>query len=209
MKAVGDAVGASVAQAAVFGCGMASGEITTTRGEQITPHTERCPQMVEAAQVPAVAEMRPDVVLWISLWEKSDMIANGTTLVSGTPAGDAEMLRRMDEALARVTAFGAKVVLVTVAAPAPNDAQGTNGVDAAADDAGYARLASLDRTFAARHRGQVTLVDLAHRVCPAGPPCPETVDGIRMRPDGRHFTPTAASIEARWLLPQIVATVRH
>jgi hypothetical protein len=209
MKAVGDEVGASVAQAAVFGCGMASGEITTTRGEQITPHTERCPEMVEAAQVPAVAEMRPDVVLWISLWEKSDMIANGTTLVSGTSAGDAEMLRRMDEALARVTAYGAKVVLVTVAAPAPNDAQGTNSVDAAADDAGYARLDALDRRFTALHPGQVTLVDLAHRVCPSGPPCPETVDGIRMRPDGRHFTPTAAALEARWLLPQIVATVHH
>jgi hypothetical protein len=209
MKAVGDQVGASVAQAAVFGCGMASGDITTTRGEQITPHTERCPEMVEAAQVPAVAEMRPDVVLWMSLWEKSDMIADGTTLVSGTPAGDAEMLRRMDQALARVTAYGAKVVLVTVAAPAPNDAQGTNNVDTAADDAGYARLDSLDRRFASAHPGKVTLVDLAHRLCPAGPPCPETVDGIRMRPDGRHFTPTAAEIESRWLLPQIVATIHR
>jgi hypothetical protein len=209
MKAVGDEVGASVAQAAVFGCGMASGEITTTRGEQITPHSERCPEMVDAAQVPAVAEMRPDVVLWMSLWEKSDMIANGATLVSGTPAGDAEMLRRMNEALARVTAYGAKVVLVTVAAPAPNDAQGTNNVDTKADDDGYARLDSLDRRFAAAHPGQVTLVDLAHRLCPAGPPCPETVDGIRMRPDGRHFTPAAAAIEARWLLPQIVATVHR
>ena len=63
MKAVGDQVGASVAQAAVFGCGMASGEITTTRGEQITPHTERCPEMVEAAQAgtknPFIPQMPP------------------------------------------------------------------------------------------------------------------------------------------------------
>ena len=115
----------------------------------------------------------------------------------------------MNEALARVTAYGAKVVLVTVAAPAPNDAQGTNNVDTKADDDGYARLDSLDRRFAAAHPRQVTLVDLAHRLCPAGPPCPETVDGIRMRPDGRHFTPAAAAIEARWLLPQIVATVHR
>ena len=35
--------------------------INGPRGEQITPHTERCPEMVEAAQVPAVAEMKPDV----------------------------------------------------------------------------------------------------------------------------------------------------
>ena len=117
MKAVGDQVGVSVAQAAVFGCGMASGQITTTRGEQITPHSERCPAMVEAAQVPAVSEMRPDVVVWMSLWEKSDIIANGQTLVSGTAPWKAEMLRRMNAELARVTAFGAKVVLVTIAAP--------------------------------------------------------------------------------------------
>jgi hypothetical protein len=30
-----------------------------------------------------------------------------------------------------------------------------------------------------------------------------------MRPDGRHLTPTAAALQARWLMPQIVASVRH
>ena len=209
MQAVGDEVGASVAQAAVFGCGMASGEITTTRGEQITPHSDRCPQMVDAAQIPAVAMMRPDVVIWMSIWEKSDVIAGGSTLVSGTPSGDAEMLRRMDAALARVTMYGAKVVLVTVAAPAPNDAQGTSNASNAVDDAGYARLDRIDRRFAQRHPGQVTIVDLAHQLCPDGPPCPEDVDGLRMRPDGRHFTPTAATIEARWMMPRIVEAARR
>lgn len=208
MKAVGDEVGTTVAQAAVFGCGMASGDVTSTRGEQITPHSERCPAMVERAQVPAVAEMRPDVVLWMSLWEKSDMIVNGKTLISGTPAGDAEMLRRMDATLRRVTAYGAKVVLVTIAAPAPNDAEGTTTTPRAVDEAGYARLDSLDRRFAAAHPGVVTLVDLAHRICPSGPPCPERVGGTRLRPDGRHFSPTAASIAAQWLLPQMIAVAK-
>jgi peptidoglycan/LPS O-acetylase OafA/YrhL len=208
IKAVGGEVGAVVAQAAVFGCGMASGEITTTRGEQITPHTERCPDMVAAAQLPAIEQMRPDVVIWMSIWEKSDVVANGQTLVSGTPAGDDEMLRRMDAELARVSAYGAKVALVTVAAPAPNDAEGTSNTSNAVDDASYARLDSIDRRFAQRHPGEVTLIDLARRLCPAGPPCPEAVDGMRMRPDGRHFTPQAATIEAQWLMPQLAALVR-
>jgi peptidoglycan/LPS O-acetylase OafA/YrhL len=205
LKAVGDEVGAVVAQAAVFGCGMASGQITTTRGEQITPHTERCPAMVEAAQVPAIAQMRPDVVIWMSLWEKSDVIADGRTLVSGTPAGDDEMLIRMEAELARVTRYGAKVLMITDAPPAPNDAQGTNASDDAVDDASYARLQSIDRRFAARHPGSVTLVDLTPRLCPQGPQCPELVDGMRMRPDGRHFTPAAATVQATWLMPRIVA----
>lgn len=208
MKAVGDEAGESVAQAAVFGCGMASGQITTTRGEQITPHSERCPQMVEAAQVPALAQMRPDVVIWMSLWEKSDMVANGKTLVSGTAAGDAEMLRRMNADLARVTAYGAKVVLVSIAAPAPNDAETTNDVNKSVDDASYARLDAINTRFVSMHPDQVTLVDLAHHLCPSGPPCPETVDGIRTRPDGRHFTPTAAALESQWLLPRVVAAAR-
>jgi peptidoglycan/LPS O-acetylase OafA/YrhL len=205
MKAVGDEVGASVAQAAVFGCGMASGNITSTRGDQITPDSNRCPAMVDAAQVPAVTQMRPDIVIWDSLWEKEDPIVDGEALVSGTPAGDAEMLKRMNATLALVTAYGAKVVMLTAAAPAPNDAETTNNVNKAVDDASYARLDSIDRRFAAQHPDQVTLVDLAHRLCPNGPPCPETVDGLRMRPDGRHFTPTAAAVQAEWLLPQIVA----
>jgi len=149
--------------------------------------------------------MRPDIVIWDSLWEKEDPIVDGEALVSGTPAGDAEMLKRMNATLALVTAYGAKVVMLTAAAPAPNDAETTNNVNKAVDDASYARLDSIDRRFAAQHPDQVTLVDLAHRLCPNGPPCPETVDGLRMRPDGRHFTPTAAAVQAEWLLPQIVA----
>jgi len=207
IKAVGNEVGAVVAQAAVFGCGMASGEITTTRGEQITPHTERCPSMVAAAQIPAIEQMRPDIVVWMSIWEKSDVIADGRTLVSGTPAGDDEMLSRMDAELARVSAYGAKVALVTVAAPAPNDAEGASNTSNTVDDASYARLDRIDRRFAQRHPGEVTIIDLAHRLCPAGPPCPEDVDGLRMRPDGRHFTPKAAAIEAEWLVPRLAALV--
>jgi lysophospholipase L1-like esterase len=204
LKAVGDETGAVVAQAAVFGCGIAAGQITTTDGEQITPHSERCPAMVDAAVTPAIEQMRPNVVIWMSLWEKSDIVAGGRTLVSGTPAGDAEMLRRMNDALARITKYGAKVVLVTVAAPAPNDAQGTTNSSNAVDNASYARLDRIERRFAAEHPDTVTIADLAHRLCPNGPPCPEEVEGLRMRPDGRHFTPTAATVAAEWLMPQLI-----
>jgi peptidoglycan/LPS O-acetylase OafA/YrhL len=206
LKAEGDRYGVYVAQAAVFGCGVASGQITTTRNEQITPHSERCQDMVNEAVDPAIYEVRPQVVVWMSIWEKSDLVVDGKTLVSGTPAGDAEIQRRMDWELARLTAYGAKVVLLSEAAAAPDDAQGVGNTSNAVDDAGYARLDRILRQFASRHVGQVTLIDLADHVCPGGPPCSEYVDGLRLRPDGRHFTPTAASIEAHWLLPKILAT---
>jgi peptidoglycan/LPS O-acetylase OafA/YrhL len=204
LKAVGDETGAVVAQAAVFGCGIAAGQITSVNGEQITPNSDRCPAMVNAAMVPAIGAMRPNVVVWMSLWEKSDIIADGKTLVAKTPAWRVEMLRRMNAALAQITKYGAKVVLVTIAAPAPNDAQGASNTSNAIDNASYAGLDSIDREFAAQHPGVVTIADLAHQICPSGPPCPEDVNGLRMRPDGRHFTPTAAAIAAQWLMPHIV-----
>jgi len=205
LKAVGDEVGADVYQAAVFGCGVASGQITTTRGEQITPHTERCPFMVDEAVTPAIHELRPQIVVWMSIWEKSDLVVGNQTLVSGTPAGNAAMLARMNAELAHLTVYGAKVVVLTEAAAAPNDAQGVDNTSNSVDNASYVRLNTILEEFAEQNRGQVTLVDLAAQICPNGPPCPEDVDGLRLRPDGRHFTPTAASIEARWLMPQLVA----
>ncbi|MEP6623247.1 MAG: acyltransferase family protein [Acidimicrobiia bacterium] len=205
LREVGRSAHVAVAQASVFGCGVASGEVTTTRGEQVAQHSERCPQLVDDALRKALPKTRPNVVVWMSIWEKSDLVVDGKTLVSGTPAGDRAMFARMDDALAQLTRGGARVVLVIGAAPAPNDAQGTNNTSNAIDDASYRRLASIDRRFAARHRDTVSVVDLASRICPGGPPCPELVRGERIRPDGRHFTPEAATRFSRLLLTKIVA----
>ncbi len=203
LSQVGPASGVEVDQGSVFGCGIASGEITTTRNEQITPHSERCPEMVDRTLRESLGRARPDLVLWMSIWEKSDIIQDGKTLVSGTPAGDRAMLSRMDDALRRVTRGGAKVALITVAPAAPNDAQGTQQTSTAVEDASYLRLRSIDLRFAKRHPDQVTVIDLASQLCPEGPPCPEFVHGHRPRPDGRHFDPAAATRASRWILRQL------
>jgi hypothetical protein len=145
----------------------------------------------------------------MSLWEKSDIVKDGKTLVSGTPEWTAEMLRRMDAELARITKYGAKVAMLTIPPPAPNEAEGTaNDSTREVDVASYERLDRIQREFAARHPDSVVLIDLAKRVCPGGAPCPEEVRGVRLRPDGRHFTPTAGAIEAHWLVPQLVDRVK-
>ena len=204
LAVVGRANHIAVDQGSVFGCGVASGEITTTRGEQISLSSNRCDQMVNDTLQKAMARARPTVVVWMSIWEKSDLLVDGKTLRSGTPAGDHAMLARMDERYAQLARGGAKVVIVSVAAPAPNDAQGTKNSSNSVDDASYERLASITRRFAARHPDGVRVVDLASQICPKGPPCPEFVNGERLRPDGRHFTPAAAAHYSRWLLRQIL-----
>jgi peptidoglycan/LPS O-acetylase OafA/YrhL len=204
LQAAGSVSGIFVDQGSVFGCGVASGQITTTRNESITPHSERCPQYVEQTVRRALARARPTVVVWMSIWEKSDLVVNGETVIAGTRRGEQEIRSLMDAALARLTAGGARVVMITEAAPAPNPAQGTQQSSVAADDAGYVRLNALLRRFARRHPDQVAVADLAGKLCPSGPPCQELIEGMHPRPDGRHFTPSAAVWAAQWLLPQLM-----
>jgi peptidoglycan/LPS O-acetylase OafA/YrhL len=202
LHAVAGDDGAQIVQASVIGCGVVSGEITTTRGEQITPNSSRCPHLVDIAREQAAAAGPPDVVLWMSLWEKSDLVVDGTILVAGTPEWRTEMLRRMDDELARLGTT--PVALVTTAAPAPNDAQGVLDTSNEIDDASYGRLDAVLHEFARRHPDQVTLLDVAARLCPDGPPCPRKVDGRVPRPDGRHLDSYGSGQQARWIYPQLI-----
>jgi peptidoglycan/LPS O-acetylase OafA/YrhL len=203
LDAVGQQEGVATYQGAVFGCGVATDEVTTTRDEAVTPNSNKCRALLDYVEPRALARARPTVVLWMSIWEKSDLVIDGRTIVAGTPEWETTIQSRMDSALARLTAGGARVVLVTEAAPAPNPAQGIEAFNRQADDEGYARLNDLLRRFAARHPENVTLFDLAERVCPGGAPCPSDVAGLEVRPDGRHFTPAAAVWAVRILLSDI------
>jgi hypothetical protein len=206
LHAVANSVRLPTYQGVVFGCGIASDEITTTLNESITPHSERCHALVDWAVRNALARARPTVVIWMSVWEKSDLVVGDHTIVADTPQWESEIMSRMDAALARLSIGGARVVVVTQAAPAPNPAQRTETTDRKADDAGYVRLNTLLRRFQARHPGTVTLVDLAAELCPSGPPCPAFVGGTQPRPDGRHFPGSIATRVARWLLTKVFPT---
>jgi hypothetical protein len=203
LAAVAATNGFSADQGVVFGCGVASGEITTTRDEAITPHSSRCPGMVDYDVPTALARAQPTLVLWMSIWEKSDLVVNGRTVVAGTAEWEQIIQSRMDTALERLTYGGAKVVIVTEPAPAPMQPGTAPPFNVANDNASYSRLNALLRRFAARHKNNVLLVDLASLVCPSGAPCPATVDGMDARPDGRHYAPAAAVWAARYVLSKI------
>ncbi len=203
LAAVAPANGFTADQGVVFGCGIASGEITTTRAEAITPHSSRCPGMVDWDIPTALARAQPTLVIWMSIWEKSDLVVDGRTVVAGTPEWEQIIQSRMDAALARLTYGGAKVVIATEPAPAPTAPNNAPAFNVQNDNASYLRLNALLRRFAARHRNDVLLVDLASLVCPSGPPCPAVVDGMQARPDGRHYSPAAAVWASRWLLSKI------
>jgi hypothetical protein len=64
---------------------------------------------------------------------------------------------------------------------------------------------NLLRAAAARRPGKITLLDLNEVVCPDGK-FTWTVDGLRIRSDGLHYTTAGVQrIIAPWLLPKLAA----
>jgi len=53
--------------------------------------------------------------------------------------------------------------------------------------------------IAAARFDALSLVDLNPIVCPGGPPCPERIEGLTLRPDGGHYSDEAAV----WLVAQL------
>ena len=114
------------------------------------------------------------------------------------------LTKRIDGIVDELSRNRTHVVMVTVAPKSQGEVAGVTVRPSARDDASYARLNDLLLQYASRHSEQVTLIDLAGHVCPGGPPCPRTLDGIAPRAlDGAHFTPEGSIWVLEWLLPEI------
>ncbi|HEY7105334.1 MAG TPA: acyltransferase family protein [Acidimicrobiia bacterium] len=169
------------------GCGLTTATPLYDSGEPV-PWGPVCAANTPAYEEQAVAATQPDVVLWFSSWETSDTVEDGVVAHFGTLEGDTALFRDLDAARARLTAGGARLVLVTV--PPPAD---TSEVRPLRPDEGTRRehLDSLFWVYALRHPQDVAVVDLARIVCPPTDTggCPATSpDGVVPRPrDGNHF----------------------
>ncbi len=204
LRAVGRAEGFRVDQAAVVGCGVVSDEVTSARPFVVPLGTEQCHGRVDRALRRAFSRSHPDLVVWLSVWEKSDLRVGGRVLRVGSPEAERTIVRRAKRMVARVARTGARVVVATVAPRAPGVAfEGVASRPTAVDDRETTTLNELLVRVTSRHPSNVSLVDLAALLCPAGPPCPERVDDFRPRPDGNHFSPAGAVWAARWLLAHL------
>lgn len=200
-KVVGKAAGWKTTQGAVVGCGVASGEVVT--GEvRVPPGTDVCPGLTEGVETAAMKRGHPDVVLWVSTWERADLKVGDRTLEAGTPEWERALQKKMDQALRRLTRSGAHVVMTTQSSPVSSVFTHPTDAEVEAQGRAFQRMNTQLLKFAARHPKQVTLVDLATKLCPGGSPCPEKVDGIKPRDvDGTHLTPQSAVWAMRWLVP--------
>ncbi|HSO96981.1 MAG TPA: SGNH hydrolase domain-containing protein [Acidimicrobiia bacterium] len=181
------------------GCGLLTGIPIDPTGQPY-PWGQACSDSRPGWQTQAVQDLRPDVVLWLSAaWDERDRLVDGAGAQIGTVAGNRIILQLIDQSAQRLTATGARLVFV-IAAP-------DRGSQLAADPTRNPRLAELNRLlrlYAAFHQLQV--VDLAPIICPgAMSVCPETVNGVVMRPDGYHVGSNASPIIAEQVLPQVLA----
>jgi hypothetical protein len=166
------------------GCGMTTAVPLSDDGTAI-PWGQACADGTAEYQTGAIADVNPDTVVWLSTWETSDQIFDGRSEQFGTPAGDAALLAELEAGFERLSAGGARLVLVTVPGPA---AESEVHPLRASEPERRRHLTRLFRRFATAHPDRVAVADLATIVCPDGDPCDARVDGVVLRPrDGNHF----------------------
>jgi hypothetical protein len=202
-----DAPAVDVDQIAVLGCGVVSDEVWDAQ-EPFPKSTQNCHSIVAERERTALAEFRPQVVLWVSTWERLNLVVHRRVLETGTARWQHELDRRLDAAYDTLTAGGAKLLVATIAAPAPAGLLLGGRVTSPKFDWKFGDMDARLAAFARRHPRGAELLDVAKEICPNGPPCPARVDGVEPRAlDGAHFDPEGSVWLARWMLPRILAAV--
>jgi peptidoglycan/LPS O-acetylase OafA/YrhL len=202
---VGSRAGIEMSVAAWSGCGVIRGIPALADGRPMG-YGQACDQAIPKLQDAMLAKVQPDVVVWLSNWEITDHIVDGNWLRLGTPDGDAGFSNLLAETADRLRSTGARLVILLPAAPTP--------------DGDYSQYSYSDRLQRTQVLDQLLLaqamqrpdltnaVDLKPIVCPGAAPCPDTVEGIRLRPDGGHFDADGARYVSEQLVPRLLSLAR-
>jgi peptidoglycan/LPS O-acetylase OafA/YrhL len=145
----------------------------------------------------------PDVsVILLDRWELMDRRLNGRYQHVGDPEYDAYLTGELNTAITAAHGAGARVVLLT--APYTHRSERPDGGLYPEDtpervDAWNRLLATVAAASPVRPR----ILDLNRLVCPGGK-FTWSINGLRVRSDGLHFTPAGVQrVVAPWLLPQL------
>jgi len=208
LEAVGSSYRVQVVNAALIGCGVVSdtlppffyGDINLTIGSKY------CGTEAQSVEDSALRNALPDIVLWSSIWERTTIVGtDGHILVPGSSAWKSTLVQRMDQRILQFAERGATTVMLTQ----PPTVDPGRPSSPTPSDKLFLQLNRLLRDVAARNRHDVVLVDLAAHVCPSGPPCPYVLDGLTIRGDGEHYSPTSSLWLAKWLVPRVLADVNR
>jgi hypothetical protein len=209
--------GVTVNNRAIQGCGITLQMEILEMGtaHRLYPYCPSWPQRWQSA----VDTDRPDVsVILLNRWELMDAKLGGGYEHVGQPAFNAYLTGQLTQAIHIAGSSGARVVLLTASYTRRSE-RPDGGLYSEDDPARVNAWNALLRTVAGTGAGTsagtsagalagpdaVTVLDLARVTCP-GATFTWTVNGVRIRSDGLHFTPAGVKrIIAPWLLPQLTA----
>jgi hypothetical protein len=189
--------GVRVASAMLYSCPVGTQPIygkITPQGV-ILPRNGACPELVRRIQESLVSKFHPKVILWQSLTDNYGIADGKKILGVMTPEWEKRVLAEWDKTLTRVTRENARVVLILPLWYAHTDH--TNSPF----ESVMRRYRSMHLQWAARHRDQVAVADVAPLVCPSGPAC--EVPGLDYRPDGVHFGDQGGPRVAAYLMSHV------
>ncbi|MGI5244223.1 acyltransferase family protein [Dactylosporangium sp. CA-139066] len=193
--------GLSVANRAIQGCGIARLPDIRYIG---TAHTNYpgCDQW-DAKWRATIPGDDPDVsVILLNRWELMDRRLGGSYQHVGDPAFNAYLTKELNTAIDIAGSNGARVVLLR-AAYTHRAERPDGGLWPEDTPERVNAWNTLLATVAAGHPKHPKILDLNKVVCPGGA-FTWTVNGIKVRSDGLHFTPEGVKqVIAPWLLPQL------
>ncbi|MDX6275197.1 MAG: hypothetical protein QOJ92_2407 [Frankiales bacterium] len=194
--------GTRVTNRGIVGCGVAATPRYRLRG-QVYELADACRDWA-STWAADIARDRPKVALVVlGRHEVWDGELNGHWTSVGHTDFDSYLAAQLDQAITVAAAGGALVAMTT--SPYFHGREAPDGSRYPENDpARVDRFNQLLRAAVARHPGKAFVVDLGRRSCPDGH-YTSTVDGIKIRSDGVHFTSAGARWLAPWLLPQLAA----
>jgi hypothetical protein len=151
-----------------------------------------------------VERLRPQVVaLGLGRWEVTDHLLHGRWVHIGEPVWDKRLTSDLEQAIAILHSFGARVVLLTMPYIDPTQRQ-ANGKPYDEDIPARAQAYNaLVRKVARQEPHAVSVIDLNHLLAPGGAYAP-TLEGIEVRSsDGVHISPAGGELLQSKILPAV------
>jgi hypothetical protein len=192
-----------LASAPISGCGLLPGLTLDTATQVIYQPSRGCADTVNAAIDDAIAQFRPTVVVWMSVWDAENRELDGRRIALETADGRAALAELIDD---RVDAFAAKGIATVLVTDAPVGRSGALGEPPLIKQERIAAYDEVLRSYTADHPN-VGLLDLAQMLCPTGAPCSDiAASGKAYRPnDGIHFQGEPALEVATWMVRGLIA----
>ncbi len=193
--------GVRVINKGVLGCDLDNLDAISSGQHDIPESTCRHWKTLWAAEVRA---LHPEVVgLLAGRWDITDHLLHGQVVSIDQPAWNRHLEDEMNQVVAVLSAEGAKVVLLTMPYIAPPQEAPDGSVYPENRTSRVDEYNQILRRVAARHPGEVTVIDLNAVLDPAGQ-FQTVVDGVTVRwADGIHVTKAGG----QWIQPAVLPIV--